>query len=242
MKKDKDMKRGDIDFQYANNVVAVKLFDNRGVTMARICLEECNNKVSTVTRGVKGQSVKISVPCPGIIKDYNSGMGGVDLLDQKTSTYKLDRKSSGGRYYLRLFFDLMDISVVNSHTVYKVLCLKGMELLDFKIILAKSLISKYNSRSRNTPVSHVSCRKVLPTSVPLHFLVLQKLEESVDSVILEGLKTKHTFNAIHVELFCAWLPAIDLETVLQISIPKFTDILLLLLLYINFIFYIRLFS
>ena len=60
-------------------------------------------------------------------------MGGVDLLDQKTAAYKLDRKSSGGRYYLRLFFDLMDISVVNSHIIYKELNPKGMELLDFKI-------------------------------------------------------------------------------------------------------------
>ena len=56
MKKDKDMKRGDIDFQYANNVVAVKWFDNRGVTVGT-CLEECN-KVSTVTRRVKGQSAQ----------------------------------------------------------------------------------------------------------------------------------------------------------------------------------------
>ena len=100
MKKDKDIKRGDIDFQYANNVVAVKWFDNCGVTMVGTYLEECN-KVSTVTRRVKGQSANIPVPCPEIIKDYNSGMGGVDLLDQKAAAYKLDRKSSSGRYYLR---------------------------------------------------------------------------------------------------------------------------------------------
>ena len=50
---------------------------------------------------------------PEIIKDYNSGMGGVDLHDQITVAYKLDRKSSGGCYYLKLYFDLMDISVVN---------------------------------------------------------------------------------------------------------------------------------
>ena len=53
MKKGKDMKRGDIDFQYANNVIAVKWFENRRVTMVGTCLEECN-KVSTVTRRVKG--------------------------------------------------------------------------------------------------------------------------------------------------------------------------------------------
>ena len=138
--------------------------------MVGICLEECD-KVSTVTHRVKGQSAKIHVPCPEITKDYNSGIGGVDLLDQKAAAYKLDRKSSGGRYYLRLFFDLMDMSVVNSHAIYKVLY--PLELLDFNIILAKSLIGTYNSRSRNTPVSHVSRREVFPARVPLHLPVLQ---------------------------------------------------------------------
>ena len=102
MTKDKDMKRGDIDFQYANNVVAVKGFDNRGVTMVGTYFEECN-KVSTVTRRVKGQSSEIPVPCPEIIKDYNFSMGSVDLLDQKTAAYKLVRKSSGGPYYQFIF-------------------------------------------------------------------------------------------------------------------------------------------
>ena len=80
VKKDKDMKKGDIDFQLANNVVAVKWFDNRGVTMVGTCLEECN-KVSTFTCRVKGQSAKTPVPWPEIIKNYNSGMDGVDILD-----------------------------------------------------------------------------------------------------------------------------------------------------------------
>ena len=69
-------------------MVAVKWFDNRGVTMLGTCLEECN-KVSTVTHTAKGQSAKIPVPCPKIIKDYNYGMGGVDLLDQKNSCLKI---------------------------------------------------------------------------------------------------------------------------------------------------------
>ena len=49
IKKDKDMKRDDIDFQYANNVVAVKWFDNRGVTMVRTYLEECNKNINSYT-------------------------------------------------------------------------------------------------------------------------------------------------------------------------------------------------
>ena len=183
------MKRGDIDFQYTNNAFAVKWFDNRGVTMLGACLEECN-KVSTVTRRIKGQSAKIPAPCPEIIKDYNCGMGGVDLLDQKTAAYKLDHKSSGGRYYLRLFFDLMDISVVNSHAIYKVLYPKGMELLDYKIALAKSLIGTYNSRSRNTPVSQASRREVLPVIIALHLPVFQTTRGKCRYYYTGGIENK----------------------------------------------------
>ena len=45
--KKKDLKGGDIDFQYANNVVALEWLDKRGVTMVGACLEEYN-KVSTM--------------------------------------------------------------------------------------------------------------------------------------------------------------------------------------------------
>ena len=106
MKKDKDMKRVDIDFQYTNSVVAVKWFDNRGVTVVGTCLEECN-KVSTVLRRVKGKSAKIPTTCPETVKDHNSGMVVADLPDQKIVAYKLDPKSSGGRCYLSLDYFLM---------------------------------------------------------------------------------------------------------------------------------------
>ena len=65
VKNDIDMKKGDIDYQYPNDVVAVKWFDNRGVTMVDTYPKECN-KVSTVTRIVKGHSAqrlsKITAP------------------------------------------------------------------------------------------------------------------------------------------------------------------------------------
>ena len=82
-------------------------------------------------------------------------MSGVDLFDQKTTMYRLDRKSSGGRYYLRLFFDLMDMCMVNSHIVYKECYPTGRELLDFKVLVAKSLIGSYNSRQRIAPPTRV---------------------------------------------------------------------------------------
>ena len=96
-----------------------------------------------------------------------------------------------------------------------------MELLDFKIVLAKSLVGTYNSRSRNTPASHVSRREVLPASALFISQFYNKQEESVYTAILEVLGTKLTLNVIHVESFCAWFLEIIQETVLPISIPKF---------------------
>ena len=66
----------------------------------------------------------------------------------------------------------MNTSVVNFQAIYKVFYTKEMELLDFKIVLAKSLTGTYNSRSRNTTVSHMSYGEIVPASVPLQLLVL----------------------------------------------------------------------
>ena len=116
---------------------------------------------------------------------------------------------------VRLFFDLIDISVINSHVISKVLYPQGMELLDFKIILDKSWIRACNSRSWNSPVSYVSHWELLLVSVPLNLTVLQTTRGKC--------RYCYTFNVILVEIFCAWFPAVDLKTVLQISIPKFNE-------------------
>ena len=64
---------------------------------------------SLVQRPVKGLASKVSVSCLDAIKFYNKYMGGVDLVDLITAAYHLDRNSSI-RFYLRIFFDLMDVA------------------------------------------------------------------------------------------------------------------------------------
>ena len=115
---DKAMKRGDINFHYDKDAVVCLWFDNKSVVMAGPNVKGTNT-TATVLRRKKGQKSKISVPCPNIIKSYSANMGGVDILDQKTAAYRLDRKSAGERYYLRLLFDLMDMARVNAHVVSK---------------------------------------------------------------------------------------------------------------------------
>ena len=56
---------------------------------------------------------QVLVPCSKIVMLYNGSQGGVDRTDQRKAAYRLDRKSSV-RFYLRIFFDLMDIAFFKS--------------------------------------------------------------------------------------------------------------------------------
>ena len=153
LKDDKKMARGDSDFQFSKNVICCKWFDNKLVLLLATNIEGMDG-TSNVMRRSKGSATKTPVLCPNIIKMYNSSMSGVDVIGQKTAAYQLDRKSKF-TFYLRMFFDLIDIAIVNSHIVYTKLG-NSISLLDFKIVVAKSLIGRYSNRQRSFPLSRTS--------------------------------------------------------------------------------------
>ena len=90
--------------------------NNQSVLFLLSALEEINDILS-VQRREKGSKTNSLVPCPKVAKLCNSGMGGVDFMDQRNAAYRLDRKSSV-RFYLHNFFDSMDIACVNSYLIY----------------------------------------------------------------------------------------------------------------------------
>ena len=83
------MKRGDFEYLYSEKVACCKWLDRRSVTMLFSNVEEIATK-STVPCRQKGSPSKIQVPCPGVIKMSNKGMGSVDLIDQRAAAYDLD--------------------------------------------------------------------------------------------------------------------------------------------------------
>ena len=66
-----------------------------------------------IERRVKGSKDKVKVTCSSAIQEYNQFMEGVDLSNQMKVTYEADRRSKF-RFYLRAFFDFLDIAAVNS--------------------------------------------------------------------------------------------------------------------------------
>ena len=122
------------------------------------------DETSDVMRQTKDSATKTPVSCPNIIKIYNSSMCGVDFFGQKKVAPRLDHKSKF-RFYFRMFFDLIDIAIMNSHIVYTKLG-NSISLIDFKIVVAKSLIARYSNRQRTFPLSRKSKRKALESSLP----------------------------------------------------------------------------
>ena len=109
-----------------DGLVTLRWKDSKVVVLLINCLDP--SKLTSVERRQKGTSEKLKVPCPGIIKEYNSDMNGVDMHDQLKTSNEIDRKSrfrylhfSGisGIRYLRFFFSPMDSVVVNAHVIYK---------------------------------------------------------------------------------------------------------------------------
>lgn len=169
---DKGMKRGDIFTTSFNGISYVKWMDNKGVHLLTNFIPPMEK--DTVKRRKAGSGQKIDVPCPLSVIKYNKNMGGVDLMDQRKVAYEVDRRSTI-KYYLRLFFDLMDIAVNNAYTVYTKLHIshrvEGVLLtsLQFRQVVARSLINDFSVRQRALPTSVTSAtRRSLKRPLPTH--------------------------------------------------------------------------
>ena len=113
--------------------------------------------VSNLIGRTNGLSTKTPVSSLNIVKLYNNGKGGVDIVIQKTAAYRLDSKSKY-RVYLRMFFALIDVGLANSHGVYTKLG-NDIFVLNFKIVVAKALIGRYSNRKKLFPTSRPSKQK-----------------------------------------------------------------------------------
>ena len=127
------------------------------------------NYILSVQRREKGSKTKSSVPCPKIVKLYNIGMSGFDVMDQCTLLpHIIWIEKSSVSFYLRIFFDLMDIACVNSYLIYNMNHPNKLSLLDYKVLVAKNLIQYHQGRDRAVPMSRRSKRNNQPESIDNH--------------------------------------------------------------------------
>ena len=166
------MKHENVDFQYSDMVICCKSYYNRVVLPLASNIARMNG-CSTVLCRLKGSATKAPVLCPNIVKFYKKGMREVDFIDQKqqAAAYRLDWKSKL-RFYFRNIFDWLNVALVNSYIVYQKLGQTDLTILDFKIVIANSLIGKdvncQKAFSRSCPNKRRSLEKVGPSDIPTH--------------------------------------------------------------------------
>ena len=91
----------------------------------------------------------------------------VGIMDQKTAAYRLDHKSKY-RFYLIIFFDLTDVTHVNSHTVYMKLG-DDISLMNLKIIVTKALTGRSSNNKRLFTTSRLKFHELpMPEKVLTH--------------------------------------------------------------------------
>lgn len=113
----KQQGRGSFDFytENHNNIIAVKWYDNKSVSLILSFIGV--HPVEQVNRWSLSQKKYVTVDRPQIVKNYNLHMGGVDLNDMLVALYRTNIGVK--RYYLRIVFHLMDISIVNAWLLYR---------------------------------------------------------------------------------------------------------------------------
>ena len=101
LKSEKELRKegrgsSDSKVELLSNVIAVRWYDNKTVD----CLSTYVGieKQDKAKRYDKKEKKFIEVPRPAIIQEYNTFMGGVDLLDSLTALYKFNLKSK--RWYM----------------------------------------------------------------------------------------------------------------------------------------------
>lgn len=85
----------------------------------------CRNPVTTIERYDKREKKRVSVPCPNVIKVYNTHMGGVDIADMLTALYRIHMKTR--RWYMSIFAQLLDITLNNNWLLHRRDCLQLSE-------------------------------------------------------------------------------------------------------------------
>nr|XP_037288897.1 piggyBac transposable element-derived protein 3-like [Rhipicephalus microplus] len=134
--------RGLVDFRVDedSNIGVIKWFDSDSVHI--VSSYAGAQPTDLCKRWKRKEKRSIDVPRPFAVKEYNAFMEGVDLADNLIELYRTDHKSK--RWYMRIFYWLMDVYIVNEWLLYKRHCAqlsikRRLSLLAFRMQIAQTL-------------------------------------------------------------------------------------------------------
>ena len=136
-----------------DSMLCLKWQDKRDVlllsTLHDDSMVEVQRRSRLVTGGVEG------IKKPKVVHEYNQHMGGVDQSDQLLMYYGYSHRQM--KWWKRVFFHLLDLSIVNASVLYNIVNTKQLTQLEFRVEVANGLLEGYTRRQ------------------PRHFTVSQEL-------------------------------------------------------------------
>ncbi|MCP4923780.1 MAG: hypothetical protein GY915_07110, partial [bacterium] len=196
---EKSMERGQADYRVSDqDITFFKWMDNRAV---HVISNFHGTELGTIKRTQK-DGTKKDFSCPIAIREYNEQMGGVDKADMLCAVYGIGRKSK--KWWHRIFFGLVDRTLVNAAIAHNKMERDNMSLLNFRRSVAQSLMTlcrkpKAGRSPKGTPPSVVSKRRRVEYSVSsgmrlqnrgAHWPTYSKLRERCEVCSKQGIESR----------------------------------------------------
>ena len=120
------------------DITGVKWMDKRPVAV--ISTIHDSSTIAIERRSRHSQGGKEVVRKPAMINEYNKYMGGVDVADQLVTYYGFQHCSK--KWWKRVFFHLLDVTMINAYVIYKSSRSRKITHLDFMVAVVKGLLQK----------------------------------------------------------------------------------------------------
>ncbi|XP_065892156.1 piggyBac transposable element-derived protein 4-like [Dysidea avara] len=85
---------------------------------------------------------------PACVVDYSKHMGGVDKTDMQISLTECTRKTR--KWYIKLFFHLVDMSLYNAYALYKVNTGKKLQFVEFRKHIVEQIFEHHSTQLERT--------------------------------------------------------------------------------------------
>lgn len=124
--------------EHTTTMLATKWKDRRDVYMLTSQFED--KMIDTGKRDRHGNQV---VKPLSVLK-YNESMGAIDKTDMLLSSIECVRKTI--KWYKKLFFHMIDLSLLNAYSVFKTVTGKHLSLASFHLQLIRQILIKYSMK------------------------------------------------------------------------------------------------
>lgn len=141
------LKKGEMTFRNCGTILVLKWSDKRDIHMITTM-----HNYSMASTNKKDRQTGHTIMKPVCIIDYNHNMGGVDQTDMIISSIDTTRKSV--KWYKKLFFHFLDLTITNSHALYMDVTKKKVPIADFQLSVIRQIFEKYGTRDAPATLPH----------------------------------------------------------------------------------------